>query len=260
MLRKLKEERTLKDNLLLASSTAFVAGMTNVAGAIAFLSFTSNITGHVAMLARKIVNKEHHDVMVYSLWLLMFLLGAFTANFITKSYSKKGSYRAHSVPVFLEIIILFVVAVYGHNYYTETQTERELIIGTMLFSMGLQNGLVSTISGGLVKTTHLTGLFTDLDGELSEFLHAEKGQTGLIKQRMMIRFTILSFYLAGGIIGGIMFEAYDFRIFYFIPLILLTILYYDISEVVLHRTVKFLMDLFKRKQPINRTFHRSENL
>lgn len=260
MLRKLKEERSLKDNLLLASSTAFVAGMTNVAGVIAFLSFTSNITGHVAMLAQKIVNKEHHDVMVYALWLLMFLLGAFTANFITKSYSKKGSYRAHSVPVFLEVIVLFVVAVYGHNFYTETQTEREIIISAMLFSMGLQNGLVSTISGGLVKTTHLTGLFTDLGGELSEYLHTEKGKRSAVKQRLAIRFTILSFYLAGGIIGGIMFEAYDFRIFYFIPLILLTILYYDISEVILYRIAKFLIDPFKRKQPINHRFNRSENL
>ncbi len=260
MLRKLKEERSLKDNLLLASSTAFVAGMTNVAGVIAFLSFTSNITGHVAMLAQKIVNKEHHDVMVYALWLLMFLLGAFTANFITKSYSKKGSYRAHSVPVFLEIIILFVVAIYGHNYYTETQTEREIIISAMLFSMGLQNGLVSTISGGLVKTTHLTGLFTDLGGELSEYLHTEKGKRSAVKQRLAIRFTILSFYLAGGIIGGIMFEAYDFRIFYFIPLILLTILYYDISEVILYRIAKFLIDPFKKKYPVKHRFHRSENL
>ncbi|RYY29786.1 MAG: DUF1275 domain-containing protein [Sphingobacteriaceae bacterium] len=184
MLRKLKEERTLKDNLLLASSTAFVAGMTNVAGVIAFLSFTSNITGHVAMLAQKIVNKEHHDIAVFSLWLMMFLIGAFMANFITKSYSKKGSYRAHSVPVFLEIVILFIVAVYGHNYYTETKTEREFIIGAMLFSMGLQ--------------------------------------------------------------------------FYFIPLILLSILYYDISELILHRIVKVLTYPFRRKKHTNPHFHGSE--
>ncbi len=251
MLRKAKEERTLKDNLLLASSTAFVAGMTNVAGVIAFLSFTSNITGHVAMLAQKIVNKEHHDVMVFSLWLLMFLLGAFAANFITKVFSKRGSYRAHAVPIFIEVIIMFVVAIYGHNFYTETKLERELIIGAMLLSMGLQNGLVSTISGGLVKTTHLTGLFTDLGGELSEYLHAEKGKTEPIKQRLMIRFTILGFYLVGGIIGGIMFEAYDFRIFYFIPLILLTILYYDISTVILHRTVKILIYPLTRNRSVN---------
>ena len=181
----------------------------------------------------------------------MFLTGAFTANFITKLYMKKGIYRAHSVPIFIEIIILFVVAVYGHNYYSETQLEREIIIGAMLFSMGLQNGLVSTISGGLVKTTHLTGLFTDLGGELSEYLHAEKGKTGPVKQKLIIRLTILVFYLAGGIIGGLMFEEYDFRIFYFIPLILLTVLYYDISRIIFRRIVKFLKYPFKRKQTIN---------
>lgn len=251
MLRKAKGERTFKDNLLLASSTAFVAGMTNVAGVIAFLSFTSNITGHVAMLAQKIVRKEHHDIMVYTLWLLLFLLGAFTANFITRSYSKRGVYRAHAVPIFIEIIILFVVAVYGHNYYSETQLERELIIGTMLFSMGLQNGLVSTISGGLVKTTHLTGLFTDLGSELSEYLHAAKGQAGEVKQKLIIRLTILSFYLIGGIIGGYFFELFDFRIFYFIPFILLTILYYDISAVLFHKIGKFLVYPFKNKPSVN---------
>ncbi|WP_419801618.1 YoaK family protein [Mucilaginibacter sp.] len=260
MLRKLKQERSLKDNLLLASSTAFVAGVTNVAGVIAFLSFTSNITGHVAMLARKIVNKEHHDVMVYTLWLLLFLIGAFTANFLTKSYSKKGNYRAHAVPVYVEIVVMLIVAIYGHNYYTETQTEREMIISAMLFSMGLQNGLVSTISGGLVKTTHLTGLFTDLGGELSEYLHTGKGERSPIKQRLAVRFTILSFYLTGGIIGGLMFEAYDFRIFYFIPIILFSILYYDISEVILYRIVKVLNYPFKRKKQINPRFHGSENL
>ena len=57
-----------------------------------------------------------------------------------------------------------------------------------------------------------------------------------------------------------MFEAYDFRIFYFIPIILLTILYYDISEVILHRMIKFLTYPFKRKKPVNHHFQETENL
>ena len=36
MLKAIKDERTLKENLMLASSTAFVAGVTNVAGMLAF--------------------------------------------------------------------------------------------------------------------------------------------------------------------------------------------------------------------------------
>lgn len=250
MLRNTKGDRTLKENLMLASSTAFVAGLTNVAGVIAFLAFTSNITGHVAILAQKIVNRQYHSVMVYSIWLLLFLFGAFTANFITKFNADKGRYRAHAIPIFIEVIVLFIVAIYGHNYYSHKEIEREIIIGAMLFSMGLQNGLVSTISGGLIKTTHLTGLFTDLGAELSEYLHTPQNENSMIKQKLAIRFTILGFYLTGGVIGGYYFELYDFRIFYFIPLILLTVLYYDISEILIHRFVKFITYPFK-KQSIN---------
>lgn len=38
----------------------------------------------------------------------------------------------------------------------------------MLFAMGIQNSLVTNISKSTVRTTHLTGLFTDLGIELSQ--------------------------------------------------------------------------------------------
>jgi len=46
---------------------------------------------------------------------------------------------------------------------------------------------------------------------------------------------VFFFYFFGGIMGGFFFNLYDFAIFYFIPLILLTILYYDLSPVALHK-------------------------
>ncbi|MFD0792564.1 hypothetical protein ACFQZX_02985 [Mucilaginibacter litoreus] len=52
MLRQPKDKRTLKRNWMLASSTAFVAGVTDVCGLLALLAFTSNITWHVANLAK----------------------------------------------------------------------------------------------------------------------------------------------------------------------------------------------------------------
>ena len=77
MLKAIKEQRTLKQNLMLASSTAFVAGVTNVAGMLAFLAFTSNITGHVANLAKHIVEQNYHQMIIFLVWLMMFFAGAF---------------------------------------------------------------------------------------------------------------------------------------------------------------------------------------
>ena len=89
----------------------------------------------------------------------MFFAGAFSANFIIKSLSDKSTYKAHAAPVVVEMVILLCVAVYGHNFYKEEQLEREILIGATLFAIGLQNSMVSTVSGGLIKSSHLTGLF-----------------------------------------------------------------------------------------------------
>ncbi|GAA4095918.1 YoaK family protein [Mucilaginibacter panaciglaebae] len=240
MLKRSKTDRTLKQNLMLASSTAMVSGMTNVVGLMAFLAFTSNITGHVANLSKHIVEQNFDEMLIFLIWLLMFFGGAFLANFIVKSLENKSYYRAHSIPVVVEIVVLLFVAVYGNNFYRETQWEREVVISVLLFSMGLQNSLVSTVSGGLIKSSHLTGLFTDLGGEVAEWVHPKTGKTDTIRNKIYIRLTVLGFYILGGIIGGYFFNLYEFAIFYCVPVILLTILYYDVSELALHKLTRRL--------------------
>jgi uncharacterized membrane protein YoaK (UPF0700 family) len=238
MLRQSKSDRTLKENLLLASSTAVVSGITNVVGMVAFLAFTSNITGHVANLAKHIVEQNFAEIIVFLIWLFMFFAGAFLSSFIVRSLEDKSYYRAHSIPVIIEIIILLFVAIYGHHFYEETQTEREIVIAAILFSMGLQNSLVSIVSGGLIKSSHLTGLFTDLGGDISDWLHPKSKKTVVVRDKIFIRLTVLGFYFLGGIIGGYFFNLYEFAIFYFIPVILLTILYYDVSNIALHKLTR----------------------
>lgn len=235
MLRKAKDDRTLKENLMLASSTAFVSGVTNVAGVIAFLAFTSNITGHVANLAKHVVERNFREIVIFFIWLLLFFAGAFVSNFIVRSAHSRSRYHAHAIPMVLEIIMLLCVAIYGYHFYDETLLEREAIIGAILFSMGLQNSLVSHISGGLIKTSHLTGLFTDLGADMAELVYRQSSATDAVRHRILIRLTILGFYFMGGVAGGYFFGRYEFSIFFFIPLILLTILYYDVSDLALHK-------------------------
>lgn len=247
MLKQAKDKRTLKDNLRLASSTAFVAGMTNVAGIVAFLAFTSNVTGHVATLAKHVVERNMQEIIVFFIWLLMFLMGAFSANFIIKSLAHKNRYFAHAQPVILEIIIMLLIATYGHNFYENSRLEREILIGATLFTMGLQNSMVSVISGGLIKTSHLSGLFTDFGGELAEWFHPKSEKQEAVKHKLYIRLTILSFYFVGGIFGGYFFNQYAFGLFFFIPVILLTILLYDLQPM-LKRKIKRLFSSYNFNQ------------
>ncbi len=106
---------------MLASSTAFVAGGINVAGVIAFLAFSSNITGHVASLAKNIVELDFKGMEVFFVWLLLFFAGAFLSSFIINSLKHKSNYQAHAIPIVLEICILVFVAVYGNPIYNTSQ-------------------------------------------------------------------------------------------------------------------------------------------
>jgi len=64
----------------------------------------------------------------------------------------------------------------------------------LLFAMGLQNSLVTSISNATVRTTHLTGLFTDLGIELSQlFFYKLKEQRERLISSIKLRFTIISF-------------------------------------------------------------------
>jgi uncharacterized membrane protein YoaK (UPF0700 family) len=70
--------------------------------------------------------------------------------------------------------------------------------------MGLQNSLVTTISRATVRTTHLTGLFTDLGIELSQLLfYKQHAQRSKLFSAIRLRFTIIGFFFIGGLAGGV---------------------------------------------------------
>lgn len=247
MLRNIKEARSLKDNLMLASSTAFVAGIINVAGVIAFFAFSSNITGHVANLARNIVDVDLSDVTSLCCWLLAFFSGAFVSSYIIHTYKSHSHYKAHAIPIIIEICVLFGVALYGDLIYKAMPAESEVVVGFILFSMGLQNGMVSVISGGLVKSSHLTGLITDMGAETAEYIHPNSNQPVAVKNKLYIRVTILSFYLLGGLFGAYCFYEFKFGVFYTVPVILLTILAYDLLPLFSHKLTTVFKSPVKSK-------------
>lgn len=206
MLYQSAGERTPKNNLRLAASTAFIAGATNVAGAMACFSFTANVSGHAAAFAKHLVSSRWFELAIIFLWLLLFFLGAFTAHFLIRSFEHKGPYKAHALPLVLEMCLLYLAG--GLGLYFEASSPEwltQLLTGLLLFAMGLQNSTVSFISGGGIKTSHLTGLFTDLGAEISEWVHPRSVRTSGLKAKIQLRLHILLFYLLGGIAGGGLF-------------------------------------------------------
>ena len=101
-------------------------------------------------------------------WLLMFILGAGAAHFLIRSYEYKGPYFAHALPIFIVFCLLVFIDLYGYHFHEDSEKDILILSCTLLLTMGMQNGAVNTISEGKIKTSHLTGLFTELGAELSE--------------------------------------------------------------------------------------------
>ena len=201
--------RTLSHNLKVASLLAFVAGLVNVVGFLAVQKLTTNVTGHFAFFVDEVFKLNFLQAFIYFLYIFFFLLGSFVSNFIVEVVSRKSERYMYIVPAGVESIILLAMAFAGQALITQNPN---LIAFALLFAMGLQNSLVTSISSAVVRTTHLTGLFTDLGIELSQlFFYKTIDQKNKLFSSIKLRLSIISFFFIGGVTGGIFY--YRFGIY-----------------------------------------------
>jgi uncharacterized membrane protein YoaK (UPF0700 family) len=228
MLLESVERRTARQNLWLGGTTGLVAGLVNVCAVIAFFAFASNVTGHWAILAEETVKGHWHQVSVVLIWLLLFVFGAFVANHMVTALRPYRPYLGRAAPCVLEILVLAAVGYYGHHHYGETLRETEYLVGALLFAMGVQNGMVSSITNNVVRTTHLTGLSTDLGMELSLASQSRYRRDPGLWFKLKLRFIILGGYVIGGLAGGMAYLRLGFQAFYLGIAILIFILVHDL--------------------------------
>lgn len=237
MFRHQGKTRTLKHNLRIASLLSFVAGIVNVAGFLAVQKLTTNVTGHFAFFVDEIFKLNFWVGFVYFLYIFFFFLGSFVSSYLVELISQKTERNIYVLPTSIEIIILFSIGIFGEYLITENSN---IIACSLLFAMGLQNSLVTKISNATVRTTHLTGLFTDLGIELSQlFFYKETEMKKKLYSSIKLRLTIISFFFIGGIIGGIFYVKTELKVLFIAGITLALGLIYD--------NIKLKIILLKRK-------------
>jgi uncharacterized membrane protein YoaK (UPF0700 family) len=216
---------TKKHNLRIASLLSFVAGIVNVAGFLAVQRLTTNVTGHFAFFVDEIFKLNFWQGFIYFLYIFFFLAGSFVSNLIVEIVSKTSERLIYIIPIIIESIILFSVAVFGQSLISHNPN---LLAFSLLFAMGLQNSLVTTILNATVRTTHLTGLFTDLGIELSQlFFYKQIDQKDKLYSSIKLRLTIISFFFLGGLLGGIFYSTINLYVLAIAGTILLIGIIYD---------------------------------
>ncbi len=198
------EDRAFIHNLRIAALLAAVAGSVNVIGLLYTGTLTTNITGHFAVFMQDLLLGKYIYGLYFLSFIIAFLVGSITSNLLIEKFTETSNKFRFLRPVILEVALFAAVVLL---YLIQPELNKLIVANILLFAMGLQNAMVTKISGAIVRTTHLTGIFTDLGIELSQLLTGKsKDKEEHLIRNIQLRFRIILFFFIGGVSGGIVFR------------------------------------------------------
>ena len=184
---------------------ALVAGMVNVVGLLGFQQHAvTHLTGTTTMLGAAIAAWQGASAAHFAAIIASFVAGTVLSGFIIQD-STLNLDRRYGVALGLESLLLVVAAVlFGQHsqggYYLAS------------CACGLQNAMVSTYSGSVIRTAHVSGMFTDLGIYLGHYVRG----IPVDRRRVRLCVTVITGFLSGSVVGALAFHSLDYRAL-FIP-------------------------------------------
>ncbi|MFW9078430.1 YoaK family protein [Pseudomonas sp. P2757] len=204
--------RTPDANRHLGFALAFVAGAINAGGFLAVNQYTSHMTGIVSSMADNSVLGAYGPVLSGAGALLSFLVGA-ACSAIMVNYSRRR--RMHSefaLPLLFEAFLLIGFGFLGAQLSTVDGLFVSVTVMLLCFIMGLQNAVITKISKAEIRTTHITGIITDIGIELGKLVYWNAVDAAwhpkVLADRPRLRILILLAlnFFAGGVAGAFGFN------------------------------------------------------
>ena len=227
MFRHKGKGRTYLHNLKLASNLSAVAGIVNIVGVLAVNTLTTNVTGHFAFFSEQLFLEEFQKALMFLCYILCFLSGAFVSSLLMEWISKHNPRHSYIAPILLEAGLLAAICL-AEFCFTIHKTSPGVLACVLLFAMGLQNALVTRVSQSVVRTTHLTGLFTDLGIELAQLLfYREAVYRSRLRNNLFLKLMIICCFFLGGIVGGVLYQHLGVHTLLLPVCLLLFALWYD---------------------------------
>ena len=153
-------QRNERANRHLARYLAFIAGATNAGGLLAVGHYTSHMSGNTSRLGDDLAQGHLDGVLLSALVLFSFFSGAVTATLMA-THARRRHRARYAGALALETVA--VAAVLGLSLMITQHPALTIVSAALLgFGMGIQNALVTRLSGAVVRTTHMTGVVTDL--------------------------------------------------------------------------------------------------
>jgi uncharacterized membrane protein YoaK (UPF0700 family) len=203
-------QRSPENNLRLGLVLTFVAGATNAGGFLAVGSYTSHMTGIVSSLADDLVLGRITLALAGLVCLMAFMAGAMCTAMMVNWGLRQQLHSSYSLPLLLESLALLIFGLFGAAIAAWSQVFVPLTVVLLCFIMGLQNAVITKISKAEIRTTHITGLVTDLGIELGKLFYINRSHPAspvlANRQRLRVQGSLVLGFLLGGLVGALGFK------------------------------------------------------
>ncbi len=203
--------RSESANAHLGYCLAFIAGAVNAGGFLAVGQYTSHMTGIVSAMADNIA-LGLYSIVIFGLGILTaFTFGAAITAILVNVSRSHNLQSTYALPLLLEAALLLCFGLLGTLIDTREGTVIYAITLLLSFIMGLQNAVITKLSKSIIRTTHVTGIMTDIGIEMGKLVYQKSSKSRLPQvvantKRLQIHTLLVVFFFIGGVLGALGFK------------------------------------------------------
>jgi uncharacterized membrane protein YoaK (UPF0700 family) len=242
--RLTSSQRSYKTNFQLGAYMAFIAGAVNAGGFLAIARYTSHMSGIISAIGDDLALNNFLAVLGGTSLLLAFLAGAATTAIIVNWSHRKKIHSEFALPLLIEAMLLLVFGLVGANLNFYIPLTVPAIALLLCFVMGLQNAIVTKASRAEIRTTHMTGVVTDIGIEIGKLIYWNKAKeinkhhfVVANREKLKTHAIIFFMFLIGGIAGAISFKNVGY-----VSVIPLSLSLIVISGLQIYKDIKIFFD------------------
>ena len=184
---------------------------------IAVRQYTSHMSGIVAAMADNFAMGSLALVSSGLAAMLSFLMGAFFTTLFIRWARARALESEYALPLIAEAALLVLFGFTGRVFAGGR------VLGTVMllcFTMGLQNAIITKLSNAVIRTTHVTGMVTDIGIALGRIVSSSSRRSAvdITPEIATLRLltSLIALFFVGGVIGALGFKYAGF--FFTLPL------------------------------------------
>jgi uncharacterized membrane protein YoaK (UPF0700 family) len=260
MYRLEREDFVKSPFISLWATLGFQAGFLNAFGFLACGRYVSHVTGFGTQIGGAIA--ESKILLAFELlgFPISFILGAFFSSLLTSARLERGRVpRYDLITVILPSLLILLLmtgkigwfGIFGGH---ESSLNELFLLFILSFVCGVQNGCFATLTKGQIRTTHLTGISTDIGTDFARmwFGKLNPQEYALTRKTNISRLSTFLAFATGSVLSVLISREIGYLALV-VPILTSVIVYFSIKKT--HRLLdkRFKIELRKNEPGFNNT-------